>query len=78
MTVLASIVRAIGYIWIGLVVVFGVYLGVGGAFLRMPGLLNQEGYGDIWVLMLIASPGLALVWLGNRVTPNSAPKPSKH
>ena len=76
MAVVASLIRAIGFIWIGLVVTFGVYLGVGGAFLHIPGLLNQQGYGDIWVLTLIASPGMALVWLGNRTAPlpNGVPR----
>lgn len=76
MAVVASLIRIIGCIWIGLVVAFGVYLGVGGAFLHMPGLLNQQGYGDIWVLTLVASPGMALVWLGNRMAPlpNEVPR----
>lgn len=71
MAVVATLVRVLGYAWIGLVVAFGVYLGIGGAFLHMPGLLNQEGYGDIWILTLMASPGLALVWLSNRMAPGA-------
>ena len=59
--------KLLGYVWVGLVVAFGAYLGFMGMFFRAPGLLNQEGYGDIYILALVAAPGLGLIWLGNRL-----------
>ncbi len=75
MSILASIVRAIGYIWIGLVAAFGIYSGFMSAFFHAPGLVTQSGFGDIWFLTLVASPGVGLVWLSNRIA--TKPEPQK-
>lgn len=74
---LARLAQILGYAWIAVVVAFGAYVGFMGVFFRMPGLLNQEGYGDIYVLALVASPGLALVWWGNRVMKQRQKQPQE-
>lgn len=71
MNVISMGVRAVGIAWIAIVVAFGIYVGFMGVFFRAPGLLTEGGYGDIWLLALIASPGMALVWLGNKMRHSS-------
>ena len=53
--------RMFGYIWIGLVIAFGVWQ------LHAPHLIFESGYGDAYLLLLLAVPGLAVVALANQM-----------
>jgi hypothetical protein len=46
-----------------LLVAIGVWLGITGLFFGAPGLVLEGGYGDIWILAILAAPGF-LLWSG--------------
>ena len=53
--------KIIGAAWIAAVVTFGVWLGFAGVFMGVGGLIFESGYGDIWILAIVAVPGY-FVW----------------
>lgn len=54
--------RWIGFAWIAIVVAFGVWRGFQTAFLHVP----EGSLDNIYVLVLIAAPGVGMVALANR------------
>lgn len=60
-----KVAKYIGGAWLAVVIALGVWLGFSGAFLNVPGLVFQDGYGDIWILALVAAPGYFLWKWGN-------------
>ena len=61
MSAVATALRMFGYIWLGLVVAFGVWQ------LNAHHLIFETGYGDVYLLLLLAVPGLAVVALANQM-----------
>lgn len=59
--------RYVGYGWIAIVALYGVWLGFRQMFFNEPGLIFTSGIGDIYVLALIASPGIGLVALSGKL-----------
>ena len=53
--------KIIGAAWIAAVVTFGGWLGFAGVFVGVGCLIFESGYGDIWILAIVAVPGY-FVW----------------
>jgi len=64
---IAGALRYIGFGWIAVVVLYGVWLGFRQLFFNEPGLIFASGIGDIYVLLLIAAPGIGLVALSGKL-----------
>ena len=79
MNVIGLMLKMIGWIWVGIVILFGLWEGFFGAFFDAPGLWGQPGqYGDIYILALAALPGLGLIWLGKKHRGESAASSEEH
>jgi hypothetical protein len=65
--VIASALRYIGYGWIATVALYGIWLGLRQMFFNEPGLIFASGMGDVYVLTLIALPGIGLVGLSGKL-----------
>jgi hypothetical protein len=59
MSAVATGLRIVGYVWIAMAVALGVWQLISPIF--------EEGYGDVYLLLLFAIPGLAVVALANQV-----------
>ncbi len=50
----------IGILWMWVVVAIGLWLGFGGLFLGIGGILFESGFGDMWILAILGMPGYFL------------------
>ena len=55
------VAMAIGILWMGALVVVGLWLGFGGLFFGVSGIVFKSGFGDIWILAIYGIPGY-LLW----------------
>ncbi len=79
MNAIGLLLKVIGWTWVGIVILFGLWEGFLGAFFDAPGLLGQPGqYGDIYILALVALPGLGLIWLGKKLRGESSAPSEEH
>ncbi len=79
MNAIGLMLKMIGWAWVGIVILFGLWEGFLGAFFNAPGLLGQPGqYGDIYILALVALPGLVLIWLGKKLREEDTAPPEEH
>jgi hypothetical protein len=58
--------RIAGIAWMALVAAFGSWLGFREAFLHAPGLIFEEGYGEVYLLAAAFFPGYAPYRWGKR------------
>src|SRR3546814_9153700 len=70
-----KIASVIGIIWMSLMVAIGIWLGITGLFFGAAGLVFESGYGDIWILAILAAPGYFL-WKWASAT--SEPRSEEH
>ncbi len=79
MNAIGLLLKIIGWTWVGIVILFGLWEGFLGAFFNASGLLGQPGqYGDIYILALVALPGLVLIWLGKKLREEDTAPPEEH
>jgi hypothetical protein len=50
-----------GIAWMGILIAIGAWLGFSQLFLDGSGILFKSGFGDIWILAILALPGY-LLW----------------
>ena len=64
---LAKMLRYLGYAWVVAVILYGFWIGFDIAVLGGEGLLLKSGYGDVYLLALVALPGLGLAKLAKHL-----------
>lgn len=62
-----NLAKIVGVGWIAVFVAIGIWLGIR-EMLGAPGILFEGGYGEVYVLMLLAAPGYLLYRWGVATT----------
>ena len=79
MNAIGLLLKIIGWAWLGIVILFGLWEGFLGAFFDAPGPLGKPGqYGDIYILALVALPGLGLIWFGKKLRGEDTASAEEH